>query len=119
MVYMNSVHLIGRLTRAPECRTTVGGKMIGGFDLAVNHYHRSPGGEVQEETDFMTIEVVGDLAHELPHLISRGSLVYVEGRLRLTKWKNQRTGKSGQKLKVTASRVEPLMTARNQKADHL
>ena len=55
---MNSVELIGRLTRDPEVRYTSGSQMaVATFTIAIDRPQRQDGGEKQ--TDFPRITVFG------------------------------------------------------------
>jgi single-strand DNA-binding protein len=77
---MNSVNLIGRLTRDPERREvkTKGGedRVVAEFRLAVGRQHGS------DQADFITVESWGGLAEHVCKYLSKGRLVSVEGSLR-------------------------------------
>ncbi len=108
MASLNRVFLVGNLTRDPDCRYTAGGKAVGNFGLALNHRYHNAAGEEREESCFVEIEVVGELAEKMREQVGKGSLVYVEGRLRLAAWKDKRSGKKRHRLKVTARQVQAL-----------
>ena len=108
MASLNRVFLVGNLTRDPDCRYTAGGKAVGNFGLALNHRYMSASGEEREESSFIEIEVVGDMAEKSREQLGKGSLVYVEGRLRLAAWKDKRSGRKRHRLKVSARQVQAL-----------
>ena len=104
----NRVLLIGNLTRQPDCRYTDAGRAVGGFGLALHHFYHTPDGEEHEENCFVEVEIVGELAEKVREEIDKGDLVYVEGRLRLARWRQKRTGKERRRLKVTAYEIQAL-----------
>ncbi len=83
MANLNRVQLIGRLGRDPERRFTPSGKPYTIFSLAVDRRWRTPEGEVRTATDWFTIEAYGRLGEICEQYLSKGRLVYVEGRLRV------------------------------------
>src|SRR5205823_4397108 len=72
---MNSVQLIGRLTRDPELRSTSGGKSVGNLRLAVDRRDR--------DADPVYIDVVcwDGLAETCAQYLAKGRQVAVSGRL--------------------------------------
>lgn len=83
MPSLNRVQLIGRLGRDPERRFTPSGKPYALFSLAVDRRWRSPQGELRQATDWFTIEAYGRLGEICEQYLSKGRLVYIEGRLRM------------------------------------
>lgn len=78
---LNKVQLIGRLGGDPEMRTTGTGMQVVSFSVATNRQWTAKDGSLQEETDWHSIiawERLAQICHE--HL-SKGRLVYIEGRL--------------------------------------
>ncbi len=76
----NKVVLIGRLTRDPEIRQTLDGKLIGNFTIAVNR------GGNRDEADFIKIVAFSKLAELVRDYLAKGRQVLVEGKLRINKW---------------------------------
>ena len=72
---MNSVNLIGRLTRDPEVRTTT--TTIATFTIAID---RPTKGE-EKRTDFPRITVFGKQAENCERFLKKGRLVGIQGRL--------------------------------------
>lgn len=100
---MNSVILIGRLTRDPEVRYTAGTQMaIATFDLAVDRPQRQ--GQ-EKQTDFPRITVFGKQAEACEKYLRKGRLVCVEGRLQTGSYKNK-NGDTVYTTDVVANRVE-------------
>ncbi len=84
---LNRVQLIGYLGADPEARYTPTGKQLVKFSLAVsNRWKRD--GEVQEHTEWVNIEAWGALAEICNEYLQKGSLVYVEGRIKTDKYQD-------------------------------
>jgi single-strand DNA-binding protein len=81
MPTLNRIQLIGNLGKDPETRYTPSGKKVCTFSLAVNRRWKSSEGEVKESTDWFNIEAWGRLGEFCQEYLSKGRLVYVEGRL--------------------------------------
>ena len=75
---MNSVILVGRLTRDPELRTTPNGIATCQVSVAVNGIPNSNG---ERTTDFITVVVWRRQAENIAKYCSKGSLVGVSGRI--------------------------------------
>jgi single-strand DNA-binding protein len=75
--------LIGNVGRDPEQRFTQAGKPITSFSMACNRLGppAQDGGERREETQWFTVLCFGRLAEQAQNLVTRGSRVFVEGRL--------------------------------------
>jgi single-strand DNA-binding protein len=81
MPALNRVQLIGNLGRDPETRYTPSGKKVCNFSLAVNRRFKTSEGETKESTDWFNLEAWGRLGEFCQEYLSKGRLVYVEGRL--------------------------------------
>ena len=85
MASLNKVFLIGNLTRDPEIRRIPSGTMVSTLGLAVNETFTSRGGERQERTLFIDVDVWDRQAETCQQYLSKGSPVFIEGRLLLDK----------------------------------
>lgn len=90
MASWNRVQLMGRLGRDPEVRYTPKGTPITKFNLAVDRYWKGQDGERNEATDWFTIEAWGRLGEICQEYLHKGSLVFVEGELRIDQWENDK-----------------------------
>lgn len=99
---LNKVLLMGRLTRDPQSRTTSRGQSVCELSMAVNRSYKQ--GEQQlDETCFVNVTVWGKMAEACAKCIAKGSLVLVEGRLKLDQW--EKDGQKRSKLGVVAESV--------------
>ena len=77
---MNSVQILGNLTRDPQIRATKTGKSVASFSVAVSRSFVTPQGEQREMTDFINVVAWGYLADAVGNQLHKGSRVFVEGR---------------------------------------
>ncbi|MDO4482305.1 MAG: single-stranded DNA-binding protein [Bacillota bacterium] len=98
---MNSVALVGRLTRDPELRYTAGTQTaVATFTLAVDRPFSK-----NNETDFIRIVVYGRPAENCGTYLAKGSLVGVQGRIQTGSYETK-TGEKRYTTDVIADRVE-------------
>ncbi|MDP2928453.1 MAG: single-stranded DNA-binding protein [Candidatus Omnitrophota bacterium] len=94
---LNKVLLIGNLTRDPELRYVPSGTAVATFTVAVNRVYTNQAGEKKEEVAFIKIVVWGRRAEVCGEYLSKGSPVFIEGRLQSRSWE----GQDGQKRSTT------------------
>lgn len=100
---MNSVVLIGRLTRDPEVRYTAATQMaVATFTVAIDRPVRAGG---EKQTDFPRVTVFGKQAENCEKYLAKGRLVGVQGRLQTGSYQN-RDGATVYTTDVVADRVE-------------
>jgi len=89
MPALNRVQLIGRLGKDPESKFTPTGKRVAHFSVAVSNRWKSRDGETKESTEWINVEAWGRLAEVCQEYLKKGSLVYVEGRLKTDKYEDK------------------------------
>ena len=104
MVSVNKMIMIGNLGSEPEMRFTPNGKPVTSFRVATNWKYTTPGGERREETEWFTVVAWGRLAEQCNQFLTKGRLVYVEGRLRTHTWESQ-DGQRHSRNEVVADKV--------------
>lgn len=77
---MNSVQILGSLTREPELKATRTGKAVARITVAVSRSYTTQSGEKKELTDFITVIAWGKLAEAAGSQLHKGTRVFVEGR---------------------------------------
>jgi single-strand DNA-binding protein len=106
MPALNRVQLIGRLGRDPESRFTPSGKQVCSFSMAVNRTWRDREGKAHEETDWFNVDAWGRLGEICQQYLSKGRLVYIEGRLRTDRYEHE--GETRYFTRVVASQMQML-----------
>lgn len=87
MASLNKVMLIGNLGRDPEIRYSQQGMAMVNFSIATTEYWTDKNtGERQEKTEWHRIVSFGKQAETLEKYLSKGSSVYIEGRLQTRSW---------------------------------
>ena len=111
---LNRVFLMGNLTRDPELRYVPSGTAVASFGLAINRVYKTPSGEKKEETSFIKIVVWARRAEVCAEYLTKGSPVFVEGRLRSRSWETQ-DGQKRSTIEVVANNVQFLRSGAKQK----
>ena len=78
---INKVILLGRVTRDTELRSTASGTPVSNIRLATNRVTRAKDGELKEATQYHTVICWDRLAEQTSKHVTKGRLIYVEGRL--------------------------------------
>lgn len=101
MASLNKVFLMGNLTRDPELRYTQNGKALASFGVAVSRNWTSPDGEKREDVCFVDVSMFGKRAEIISEYFSKGSPIFIEGRLQFRQWETQE-GQKRNALSVVA-----------------
>lgn len=94
---LNKVFIIGRLTADPQLRTTPSGQSVTSLSVATNRYWTDKNGGRREDTEFHNVVVWGRQAEVASQFLTKGSSVFIEGRLQTRSWQDSQ----GQARKVT------------------
>jgi len=101
--------IIGNLGGDPEMRYTAAGRPFTTFSVACNRTYTTQEGERQEQTEWFRVIAGGRLAEVCSQYLSKGSKVYIEGRLSTKSWE----GQDGQKrftVEISANEMQLLDT---------
>ena len=125
MPTLNRVQLIGRLGKDPEGKFTPNGKKVAHFSLAVSNRWKDKNGETKESTEWVNIEAWGRLGEVCQEYLKKGSLIYLEGRLKTDKYEDK--GETKYYTKVVAltlqfldkrEKEEPMMSVDEDASDY-
>jgi single-strand DNA-binding protein len=105
MADLNRVMLMGNLTRDPDVRYTPKGSAVADLGMAINSSYRTVDGQVKEEVCYVDVVVWGRQAETCKEYLTKGSPVFVEGRLQYEQWETKE-GEKRNRLKVKADRVQ-------------
>lgn len=97
----NKIVVVGNIGRNPEIKFTPQGQQICEFSVATNE--KRTNGEI--ETTWFQVSLWGKLAESTSEYLSKGRLVYVEGRLRVREW-TDREGRTRFSLEVNATEIK-------------
>ena len=124
MPALNRVQLIGYLGKDPEVRTFPTGKKVTHFSLGVTQKWKT-NGETKEATDWVYVDAWGRLGEICAQYLHKGSLAYIEGRLKVERYEEK--GEVRYSTKVVALQAqnldkkgseEPVMTVEDDAGDY-
>ncbi|MDR2680975.1 MAG: single-stranded DNA-binding protein [Tannerella sp.] len=104
---LNKVILIGNVGKDPDVRYFDSGSAVANFSLATSErgYKLSNGTEVPERTEWHNISVSRDRAQFVEKYVKKGSLVYVEGKIRTRNY-DDKDGNKRYITEIVADRIE-------------
>ncbi len=104
--YYNRVILMGNLTRDVELKYTQSGMAVTEVGMAINDRRKNQAGEWIEETTFVDVTLWGRTAEVASEYLSKGSPIFIEGRLKLDTWEKE--GQKYSRLRVVGERMQML-----------
>jgi single-strand DNA-binding protein len=81
--------IIGHLGRNPEMRYTPSGRPVTTFSVGANRSWNTSDGERRTETEWFNVVAWSNLAEICKQYLTKGQLVYIEGRLQTRQWEDQ------------------------------
>jgi len=102
---INSVVLVGRLTRDAELKYTANGTAVCKFSVAVNR-SRKTGDTWGDEAHFFDVVLWGRQGEAIHQYLSKGKQVGVQGELRQNRW--EQNGQNRSKVEIHALNVQLL-----------
>ena len=111
---LNKAFLIGRLTVDPQTKVLPSGTQVCNFGLATDRYFTDKSGQKQRQTDFHNIVAFGRLAEIVSQYLTKGGLIFIEGRLRTRSWQDA-SGQKRYRTEIIAERIQlgPRTTAQD------
>ena len=103
---VNKVILIGNLGADPEVRYAQNGRAVANFRLATTETWKREG-EKEEQTEWHRVVTFGRLAEICGEYLSKGSKVYIEGRIQTRKWED-RDGNARYTTEIVAREMKML-----------
>jgi len=107
MPALNKVQIIGNLGKDPETRALPSGKKVASFTVAVNRRFKNGDGETKEATEWFDVEAWERLGEVCQQYLSKGRLVFIEGRLQTDRWQDDK-GNPHSRTKVVAAVMQIL-----------
>ena len=103
---VNKVILIGNLGADPEIRYTQSGAAVANLRLATTETWKKDG-EKEELTEWHRVVTFGRLAEICGEYLSKGSKIYIEGRIQTRKWED-RDGNTRYTTEIVAREMKML-----------
>src|SRR5215210_3028006 len=90
---VNRVILIGNLGKDPDVQYLEGNIGVAKFSLATTETYKDKGGRLVSQTEWHTVVLWRGLAELAQKYLHKGSLIYIEGRLRTRSWEDKEGNK--------------------------
>lgn len=104
---VNKVIVVGRLGRDPEQKPTRGKAPITSMSVATSRKFKDGTGAYQETTEWHKVVAFGRQAEYASQYLTKGRLVYVEGRLRTSTWE-AKDGSKRSTTEIVANNIQGL-----------
>ncbi len=105
MPEINSVIIVGNLTRDPIFRQTTNGTSVVNFSIASNRKYRDANNQWQEEVCYVGVVAWNKLADSCTNRLKKGSAVLIDGELQSHIFKND-DGQSRNVVEIKARRIQ-------------
>lgn len=86
---VNKVTLIGNVGKDPEIQILEGNLVVAKFPLATTENHKDKNGNTVSHTEWHTVVLWRGLAELAQKFLHKGSMIYVEGRIRYRNWEDK------------------------------
>jgi single-strand DNA-binding protein len=104
---VNKVILVGRIGRAPEVQYTPSGAAVAKFSVATSETWKDKQGAKQERTEWHNVVAWNKLGEIVGEYVTKGMLVYIEGKLSTRTWEDKNGGKR-QTTEIVADTIKML-----------
>jgi single-strand DNA-binding protein len=125
MPSLNRVQLIGYLGKDPESKFTSTGKKVTHFSVAMSNRWKSKEGDAKEYTEWVNVEAWGRLGEVCQEYLKKGSLIFLEGRLKTDKYEDKGETRFFTKVVGLSMQMldrkpndEPVMTVEEEAVDY-
>lgn len=105
---VNKAILLGNVGKDPEIRALPSGVKIATLTLATSDRYKDKSGEWKEQTEWHTVVAYARVAEVIEKYVTKGSKVYIEGKIVTRSWEDTR---SGEKKYQTEIKIEELVLA--------
>ena len=105
---VNKVILVGNLGRDPEMRALPSGQQVANFSLATSRRYKDRDGNRKDETEWHNIVVFGKQAEIAGQYLTKGKMVFVEGRIQTRSWDDKESGKKQYKTEIICDNFQML-----------
>lgn len=106
---VNKVMILGNLGADPEVKQITGGNTVCKMTVATSEDYTDKNGQRQSNTEWHNVVVWGKLAELCGQYLSKGSQIFLEGRLQTRSWEDQQ-GQKKYTTEVIANKVTFIKT---------
>lgn len=105
---LNVVNLVGRAGRDPEVRYFESGSVLCKLPLAVDRRSRN-----SDRPDWFNLEIWGKTAEIAANYVHKGSLIGIQGSLKIEAWSDRNTGAKRSRPVIRVDRLDLLGSKRD------
>ena len=105
MKSVNKVILLGSVGHDPEVKVTASGIPVGRFSLATNERFKDKSGKLQDRTEWHNVVVWQKLAEIVGEFVSKGSRLYIEGKLQTRSWEDRQSAERKYRTEIVADNL--------------
>ncbi|MGC1393069.1 MAG: single-stranded DNA-binding protein [Coleofasciculaceae cyanobacterium] len=109
---LNVVNLVGRVGGDPDVKYFESGSVVCNLTLAVNRRSRNN----NDQPDWFNLELWGKTAEVAANYVRKGSLIGVQGSLKIETWSDRATGANRSKPVIKVDRLDLLGSKRDTEA---
>jgi len=99
-MYVNQATVIGNLTRDPELRKLPNGTDVASFSIATNESYKDKDGKKVESVQYHNCVAFGKAGELIAQYVTKGSSLYVQGKLNTSSWDDKDSGKKMYKTEI-------------------
>lgn len=111
---LNLVHLVGRTGTPPEIRYFESGSVKCRLTLAVNRPTKN-----DDQPDWFELELWGRTAEVAANYVPKGTLIGIQGSLKIDTWSDRNTGANRSKPLIKVDRLDLLGSKKDNRNDNL
>jgi len=112
---VNKAIIVGRLGRDPEVKYNQAGTAICNFSVATSNSYKKKSGERVDETEWHNVVAFTRTAEVCAEYLKKGSLVYIEGRIKTSSW--EKDGEKKYKTEINVDKMQMLDSKAEKKED--
>ena len=101
---LNSVSLVGNVTRDPELKATLNGTTVMDLSIAVNERRKNGDGQWEDSPNFFDCSMFGVRAEKVSGFIKKGTKVAIQGHLKQSRW--EKDGQKRSKVSIIIDELE-------------
>lgn len=108
MTDLNSVVLLGNLTRDAELKYFQNGTAVAAVSIAVNSSRKQQDGSYADEVSFFDVNIYGKTAENLKQYLTKGKKIALTGHLKQERWQDSQSGQNRSRVVINADTVQLL-----------
>jgi single-strand DNA-binding protein len=115
--HVNKVILLGNVGKDPEIKALQSGDLVANFSLATTDRVKDQSGNWNDRTEWHNLVSFKRLAEVTRDYVSKGSKIYIEGKLTTRSWEDKETGKTMYRTQILVLDLSLLDSRSDQKGN--